>query len=188
MNECDELYHYGVKGMRWGVRRYQNYDGSYTKAGLARFKTASDSYDIAKETKRKTREAYKNGTASKSQYKSATAQVKKYKKEMTKAYKGLKTDKMADQGKELRKRGKTITGNLTTNAIAQAAVVAGSGIVNRVLSSTLGNQRVANIASATIAVGGTIANGIMVAKTNYDNKRLRSFYTYNGGWQYKKES
>lgn len=31
-----ELYHHGVKGMKWGVRRYRNKDGSYTALGLKR--------------------------------------------------------------------------------------------------------------------------------------------------------
>lgn len=32
----DELYHHGIKGQRWGVRRFQNKDGSLTKLGQKR--------------------------------------------------------------------------------------------------------------------------------------------------------
>ena len=34
--KTDELTHWGIKGMRWGIRRYQNKDGSLTPAGQKR--------------------------------------------------------------------------------------------------------------------------------------------------------
>lgn len=33
----DELQHHGIKGQRWGVRRYQNSDGTLTNAGKKRY-------------------------------------------------------------------------------------------------------------------------------------------------------
>lgn len=33
----NELYHWGIPGMKWGVRRYQNRDGSLTNAGKKRY-------------------------------------------------------------------------------------------------------------------------------------------------------
>ena len=33
----EALYHHGIKGMHWGIRRYQNADGSYTEAGKKRY-------------------------------------------------------------------------------------------------------------------------------------------------------
>lgn len=37
-----ELYHWGIKGMKWGRRRYQNKDGSLTPAGKKRYAKEED--------------------------------------------------------------------------------------------------------------------------------------------------
>lgn len=38
----DQLFHHGIKGQKWGVRRYQNTDGSLTAAGKQRYQISSE--------------------------------------------------------------------------------------------------------------------------------------------------
>lgn len=38
----NELTHWGIKGQKWGVRRYQNEDGTLTEAGKKRYGVESD--------------------------------------------------------------------------------------------------------------------------------------------------
>ena len=45
----DELYHYGVLGQKWGLRRYQNKDGSLTEAGKVRYRGLAGKVRYAKD-------------------------------------------------------------------------------------------------------------------------------------------
>lgn len=57
-----ELYHHGVKGQRWGIRRYQNEDGTLTSAGKKRYSSAlskaSEAYSKEEQSAVK---AFRNG-------------------------------------------------------------------------------------------------------------------------------
>lgn len=75
--ECsEELYHHGILGQKWGLRRYQNPDGSLTEAGRVRYGSV--------ENLRKIQDARADAKAYKIRTKAKLKATKKYNKEQEK--------------------------------------------------------------------------------------------------------
>jgi membrane protein involved in colicin uptake len=85
-----ELYHHGIKGMKWGRRRFQNKDGSLTPAGVKRYGDGGSTLDRWKAN----REAKR---AEKAKSKAETDAAKKAKSEET-AYRKKQAEGMSDDG------------------------------------------------------------------------------------------
>jgi hypothetical protein len=177
-NNSDELRHYGIKGMKWGVRRYQNYDGSYTKAGVKRYNNAMDIYDKRMSDYKKAKADGVKGDA----LRLKKAKVKEQKREVEKHYKHLKLDKKADQGKILYAEGKRITANnKVTHALGKIGTLSLAAASYNYATKTIPNERV----TRALAAIGTVASTASIVKYAADqgpNNKLRAYYSHTSNY------
>lgn len=182
------LEHHGILGQKWGVRRYQNYDGSYTQAGLKRYDSSKESYEKANNAYKETKKAYKEGKATKADVANKKIERKQAENKMNKDYKHLKQDKLGDQGKQLYANGKTITGNSdftrTMSTIGGLSLSAAAFNRNGNLDSMLRTYGIDSssiplnkvlIGVGTASLAAASAKGV---KDNYEAKRLRAYYSH----------
>lgn len=82
----NELKHFGIKGMHWGVRRYQNKDGSLTPAGEKRYAGQLEKYEarkkeIARKMKLKSEKREVSEMKRRAKFEEADAKAKRLKDE-----------------------------------------------------------------------------------------------------------
>lgn len=195
----NELCHYGVKGMKWGVRRYEKSGGSYTKAGVKRFNESANTYDTAKslyKTLKKNKkekgnsfdvdvEASDGGKATikvkdaNQSIKTAKQMMKESKSQMKKDYKHLRQDKLADQGKDLYSRGYRITDNAGTKILSLAS--AGATATGYLYANKIIDKKQAETLGSLSAAAGAIGVGMKVVNYNKDRK-LRAYYGHTSNY------
>lgn len=76
----DELMHWGVLGMKWGVRRYQNADGTLTAAGKKRYCTKANFEKVQRAKKAASPDKLKKQKAREKANVRTEAEIAKYKK------------------------------------------------------------------------------------------------------------
>ena len=116
-----ELYHHGILGQKWGIRRFQNKDGSYTTEGKKRRKSGYEEYKEDTDW-RKVRSMSD---------KDLDQKIERLKKE--KQYKELRYEQMSE-GEKFVHDVLSDAGKKAAKAVAAGALVfAGRAILNKIL-------------------------------------------------------
>lgn len=182
----NELYHHGILGMKWGVRRYRNKDGSLTSAGKKRYDVGEQKARM-KSAKKESKQAYKDyrkklgiGIGIDRIQRSANAEKKaekaalKYIDEKAK-YKGVKSknyDKAEFNSyrKTMQKYGirgsynDRASNNSATKLYDHIATKKGKAYADRIEKSVQNRAYASLAASGAVAIGTTFASAYLASR------------------------
>lgn len=171
----DELYHHGIKGMKWGVRRYQNEDGSLTNAGKSRYATVEEAKAAYKKAKKVTSDNYNratNGgygrfTITKDQRKNYSRDVQAYNNSLaarTRAKYDYKIAKAQQKGKNDKVANLRVKQELEVNKQKKRASIANTYLKNTYETQSLGRQVVHDL------IGGSKGSVSALVKAGYSER------------------
>lgn len=184
----DYLSHHGILGQKWGIRRYQNEDGSYTEAGKKRYGMNLDLNDKSRTNIARVRlgEARRRLDVAKNNNDTNIYRIADLKRRERSAKRMVKKMKKVDKGAELDSKGQTITGNKAKMFAASVAGYMASeafrGFLNKRLNE-LGAQgrytdKHSDVAqflyqSSRLAAGALV--GAYSLKKEHDNSAIRAY-------------
>ena len=198
----NHLEHHGILGMKWGVRRYLNYDGTLTREGARRVKEQLDVHD----------QNQKNMKTLGFDKKSVRTVNKYNKKQISDEYDKLKGLKKIDKGQKLYLKGERIGSHENTQAgLRRTARVLGTvgstafgldyilgGKMSKAIARAIQYKDISRLKnSGTIGkiVGATLASSAAVSAvaaghrlySNHRNDLLRNYYMNSNRYNVKKE-
>lgn len=155
------LAHYGIKGMKWGVRRYQNEDGSLTQAGKEKLEKWRDKEDrkIRKEQFKLESRAMRKADKANFEWTKAADEHGAFSPEALK--KGAKAAKKEGKANYIEAYYKTLrerTANMTLNDIRQENVKVGKAFTKTIAASlAISSLMVPTIGYGTAIIPNTTA-------------------------------